>query len=88
MTKRQRQSRLRQVQEELLGFLKGRFPRAEFIGTAEWPNGRFIIEVYTPHDDEFDIIRSVASRLVDLSLNEGLHISVFPTREKPDRRAA
>lgn len=88
MTKRQRHYRLRKIQAELLARVKELFPRVEFIGTEEWPNGRFILNVYTPHDDEFDIIRSVANRLVELALDEGLHISILPTREKPDRRAA
>lgn len=88
MTKRERKARLREIKEELVARVKDHFPHTEFVGTEDWPNDRFVIEMYTPSDDEFEIIRSVADRVVDLSLNEGLHVSVFPTREKRSRRAA
>lgn len=58
------------------------------VERQEWPNGRVVLEVFAPYEDELDIIQAVVSRLVELSINEGLHVSVFPVKQKAAHRAA
>jgi hypothetical protein len=88
VTKRQKQTRIRQVEKELLALLKERFPLVELLGSQEWADGRVVFDVYAPYEDELEVMQTVVRRLVELSINEGLHVSVFPLKEKPAHRAA
>lgn len=88
MTKRQRQSRIREVQKELLARMQERFPQVELLETEQWPTGMVVFDVYAPYDDCIDVLESVADRMVELGEKESLHIAIVPVRERPVTKSA
>ena len=69
--------------EPLTSALRARFPEAEF-GYRESPDGmRCYLDVATDCADDFAVLEVVAAAAVDLFLNQGLQVHVFPFRRLP-----
>jgi hypothetical protein len=81
-------ARFRQVRKELVERIQDSHPRVAYLDDFEHPPGTFVIRLYTPDDNQSEILDTVTSRLVDLCVDEDLDIVIMPLREKPIPEAA
>ena len=88
MTKRQMQSRIREVRKEFLTAMRERFPLVEIINTEIRPTGTVVLRIYAPYEDTVAVLETVSARVFELGADEKLDVMVLPFREKPSRRAA
>lgn len=52
------------------------------------PPDTYVIRLYTPDDNEMEILETVSERKVALCIDEDLDIVIMPLREKPVPKAA
>lgn len=91
MTKHQKRTLIQSAQKELVNTLRKRFPRIEFIGVEERPDGIFALHLYAPYRNIFTWLDTIGERLEELA-DKGLFILVLPHSRKSaktsTRRAA
>lgn len=87
MTRRQRLSRMKKLQGELLAKIQKKFPLVEFMQLQELDNCGFALHLYAPYEDKMGIIHEVGEDMADL-VDEGIFLRVFPlSRRITDRTA-
>jgi hypothetical protein len=69
--------------EPLKQAIRARFPEAEF-DYREAPDGlRAYLDVFTDSAEDFDVLELVAGAALDLYLQRGLLVHIFPFRRLP-----
>ncbi|MBX5489656.1 MAG: hypothetical protein IRZ14_00770 [Chloroflexi bacterium] len=83
MSDRPQQPPARRALEPLKRALRASFPEARFA-IRESPDGlRIYLDVATDAEDDFAVLEVVAGATVDLFLQQGLQVHVFPFRKLP-----
>lgn len=87
MTKRQRRSRMKKLQWELLAKIQKKFPLVELMELEEQETGAFALHLYAPYEDKKGILDQVGEDMADLA-DEGIVLFVFPLSNRVTNRAA
>ncbi|MDM8522312.1 hypothetical protein QUF80_02980 [Desulfococcaceae bacterium HSG8] len=73
--------------EELVNYVRERFPEAKFISVSESPEDpeSLWVRVTSPEDEDREsaLIEYSADKSMDILLDYGYHMLVMPTREVP-----
>ena len=83
MTKRQKRTRIRSLQKELITRMQEQYPLVELASVDELPGGTVVFDVYVPYEDTIAVLETVIDRVVELTCDEGFPVSIIPVGRKP-----
>ena len=67
-----------ELAQELLEYVKKKFPHITFLGYWERPDGMVYIEVASPYDDGIEIIEYAGERSVEMLIDTGQQVMILP----------
>ena len=64
--------------QELLEYVKEKFPHITFLGYWETPDGMLYAKVASPYDDGWEIIQYASERSVEMLIDTGQQVMIAP----------
>ncbi|MBM3234746.1 hypothetical protein FJZ31_00430 [Candidatus Poribacteria bacterium] len=69
-----------EIVQQFFEEMQAEFPHIELVDIAEGYDGSVTIKVFTPEDDDWEIIEASGEKSMDILLTYGYHILFMPLR--------